>query len=162
MTYATSADFFRFGVQIYILANICAALIDEICPICKKTWYPSQKSRRRNSIKESIYTISSCSHRYCVACLERWLKINKTCPMCRQVLFDKWQDDSEDMKGFTDLMEYLDIVDIGEPAATRMNEGRDGRDTKSPWEMIREAKRIMFGKFSGMRTIIGTPAGVGL
>jgi hypothetical protein len=157
MTCATNAEFFISGVQVYHMGIVCKAFVGQICPICRETRYPNYRSRRRISTKDSLYTIKSCSHQFCIGCLESWLETNKTCPMCRQVLFDKWQDDTEDMKGLVDLIEYLDIVDVGTTAATRMNEGRDGRDTKNPWEMIREAKRVMFGKFSEMRTIGGIP-----
>jgi hypothetical protein len=161
MTYATNAEFFRFGVQIDILAPVCEASIDECCPICRETWYPNHKSRRRNSIKNSLYTIERCSHRFCIGCLESWLEKNQTCPMCRQVLFDIWQDNIEDIKCSMDVVEYLDVADVGVSAATRMNEGRYRCDRKNSWEMIREVKRVMFGTLSGMRTIVRTSTLVG-
>jgi hypothetical protein len=154
MICTTNAEFFLLGVQVYGPDNVCKASIDELCPICRETRYPNYRSRRGVSTKDSLYTIKGCSHQFCIGCLESWLETNKTCPMCRQVLFNKWQEDTEDMKGLMDLIEFLDIVDVGATAATRMNEGRNGRDTKNPWEMIREARRIIFGRCSGMRTIV--------
>jgi hypothetical protein len=65
--------------------------------------------------------------------------------MCRCVLFITRKDDSKKADKFMGLMEYLDIVDVGGPAAIWMDEGRDGCDTKQSWEMIREVKRIILG-----------------
>ena len=27
--------------------------------------------------------ITECKHQYCSGCIDKWLKCNKTCPMCR-------------------------------------------------------------------------------
>ncbi|KAL1561948.1 RING-type E3 ubiquitin transferase [Salvia divinorum] len=31
-------------------------------------------------------TVSGCSHRFHAVCIERWFKLNCTCPLCRQNL----------------------------------------------------------------------------
>ncbi|NP_001148879.2 uncharacterized protein LOC100282498 [Zea mays] len=48
----------------------------EDCPICLSTF--------RN--RETMITLP-CRHHYHAACVTRWLKVNKTCPVCKYELF---------------------------------------------------------------------------
>lgn len=42
------------------------------CPICQET------------IKDTKTT--SCRHTFCVSCLDKWLEIKYTCPLCRRII----------------------------------------------------------------------------
>ena len=144
MTYATSTEFFKFGTRIYFPAPTCSVVLDPICSICQETQYAARISRNGNSKAYDMYVIKSCSHMFCIGCLDLWLKEQNTCPMCRRVLFTQWKDSMKEMDDWIGLMEYLDIVDIGGPAATRMRTGYE-YDTGQSWEMIFEIKRILHG-----------------
>jgi len=36
-----------------------------------------------DKIQPTNYTLTKCSHYFCKPCLDAWLNINSTCPMCR-------------------------------------------------------------------------------
>ena len=46
---------------------------DNTCPICLSEYKP----------KETLRTIPECNHYFHVNCIDEWLKINTTCPVCR-------------------------------------------------------------------------------
>ncbi|KNG51540.1 hypothetical protein TW65_01208 [Stemphylium lycopersici] len=74
--------------------------------------------------------IKACGHCFCYDCLERWAKKHNTCPICRAVLFGQQckKNMGEDAESWLRSREYLDIRDMGEPAARRMhgNSGNQG------------------------------------
>jgi hypothetical protein len=41
------------------------------CPICL------------NTVKDDVYN-TECSHKFCVSCIDGWVKIKKNCPCCRK------------------------------------------------------------------------------
>ncbi|KAK9988577.1 hypothetical protein SO802_028816 [Lithocarpus litseifolius] len=49
---------------------------DNTCPICLSEYKP----------KETLRTIPECNHYFHVNCIDEWLKINATCPVCRNSL----------------------------------------------------------------------------
>lgn len=46
---------------------------DNICPICLSEYQP----------KEELRTIPECNHYFHADCIDEWLKLNGTCPLCR-------------------------------------------------------------------------------
>ncbi|CAL9030382.1 unnamed protein product [Prunus brigantina] len=46
---------------------------DNTCPICLGTYKP----------KETLRTISECNHYFHASCVDEWLKVSATCPLCR-------------------------------------------------------------------------------
>lgn len=46
---------------------------DNICPICLSEYQP----------KETLRTIPDCNHYFHAECIDEWLKMNATCPLCR-------------------------------------------------------------------------------
>lgn len=46
---------------------------DNTCPICLSEYQP----------KETLRTIPECNHNFHAHCIDRWLKMNATCPLCR-------------------------------------------------------------------------------
>ncbi|XP_016434251.1 RING-H2 finger protein ATL20 [Nicotiana tabacum] len=46
---------------------------DGTCPICLSDYQP----------KETLRTIPECNHYYHAQCIDEWLKLNATCPLCR-------------------------------------------------------------------------------
>ncbi|KAL3331486.1 hypothetical protein AABB24_035022 [Solanum stoloniferum] len=46
---------------------------DGICPICLSDYMP----------KETLRTIPECNHYFHAECIDEWLKLNATCPLCR-------------------------------------------------------------------------------
>ncbi|CAL1373583.1 unnamed protein product [Linum trigynum] len=46
---------------------------DNTCPICLSEYQP----------KETLRTIPECNHYYHAECIDEWLKMNATCPLCR-------------------------------------------------------------------------------
>ncbi|XP_009614900.1 RING-H2 finger protein ATL20-like [Nicotiana tomentosiformis] len=46
---------------------------DGTCPICLSDYQP----------KETLRTIPECNHYYHAECIDEWLKLNATCPLCR-------------------------------------------------------------------------------
>ncbi|KAJ0104590.1 hypothetical protein Patl1_17529 [Pistacia atlantica] len=46
---------------------------DNTCPICLSEYQP----------KESLRTIPECEHYFHADCIDEWLKMNATCPLCR-------------------------------------------------------------------------------
>lgn len=46
---------------------------DSICAICLSEYQP----------KETIRTVPACNHYFHTHCIDEWLKINATCPVCR-------------------------------------------------------------------------------
>lgn len=49
-------------------------LSDNICPICLCDYQS----------KETLRSIPECNHCFHVACIDEWLKLNATCPVCRK------------------------------------------------------------------------------
>lgn len=49
--------------------------IDDICPFCLEEF-----------IDKSLVTNSLCNHFYHNSCIEQWIKIKKTCPLCNQYI----------------------------------------------------------------------------
>ncbi|KAE8732273.1 RING-H2 finger protein ATL20 [Hibiscus syriacus] len=47
--------------------------IDNICPICLSEYQP----------KETLRTIPDCNHYFHAHCIDKWLKMNASCPLCR-------------------------------------------------------------------------------
>ncbi|KAG6684811.1 hypothetical protein I3843_12G082600 [Carya illinoinensis] len=47
---------------------------DNTCPICLSEYLP----------KEELRTIPECNHYFHVNCIDAWLKMNATCPICRK------------------------------------------------------------------------------
>ncbi|XP_040989234.1 putative RING-H2 finger protein ATL21A isoform X1 [Juglans microcarpa x Juglans regia] len=48
---------------------------DNTCPICLSEYLP----------KEELRTIPECNHYFHVNCIDAWLKMNATCPLCRKL-----------------------------------------------------------------------------
>ena len=48
-------------------------LNDSTCPICLSEYQP----------KETLRTIPECSHYFHANCIDEWLRMNATCPVCR-------------------------------------------------------------------------------
>ncbi|XVE58066.1 hypothetical protein DITRI_Ditri04bG0140500 [Diplodiscus trichospermus] len=48
-------------------------LNDNTCPICLSEYQP----------KETLRTIPTCSHYFHSSCIDEWLKMNASCPLCR-------------------------------------------------------------------------------
>lgn len=48
---------------------------DDTCPICLSDYKP----------KESLRTIPECNHYFHADCIDEWLRLNGTCPMCRNL-----------------------------------------------------------------------------
>ncbi len=46
---------------------------DNTCPICLSEYQP----------KETLRTIPECNHYFHADCIDAWLKLNATCPLCR-------------------------------------------------------------------------------
>lgn len=46
---------------------------DNICPICLSEYKP----------KETLRTIPSCQHCFHADCIDEWLRLNASCPVCR-------------------------------------------------------------------------------
>lgn len=46
---------------------------DVICPICLADYLP----------EETLRTIPECDHYFHADCIDEWLKLNGTCPLCR-------------------------------------------------------------------------------
>lgn len=46
---------------------------DSTCPICLCEYHP----------KETLRSIPKCNHYFHAICIDEWLKINATCPLCR-------------------------------------------------------------------------------
>lgn len=46
---------------------------DNTCPICLSEYQP----------KETLRTIPECNHYFHANCVDEWLKLNATCPVCR-------------------------------------------------------------------------------
>ncbi|KAL2902779.1 putative RING-H2 finger protein ATL69 [Bienertia sinuspersici] len=46
---------------------------DNTCPICLSEYQP----------KETLRTIPECKHYFHADCVDEWLRINATCPLCR-------------------------------------------------------------------------------
>lgn len=46
---------------------------DGTCPICLSDYQP----------KETLRTIPECNHYFHAECIDEWLKLNATCPLCR-------------------------------------------------------------------------------
>lgn len=46
---------------------------DNTCPICLSEYEP----------KETLRTIPECNHYFHAHCIDEWLKMNATCPLCR-------------------------------------------------------------------------------
>lgn len=46
---------------------------DNTCPICLSEYQP----------KETLRTIPECNHYFHASCVDEWLKMNATCPLCR-------------------------------------------------------------------------------
>ncbi|KAL5541288.1 hypothetical protein UlMin_042510 [Ulmus minor] len=46
---------------------------DNTCPICLSEYEP----------KDTLRTIPECNHYYHASCVDEWLKMNATCPLCR-------------------------------------------------------------------------------
>lgn len=46
---------------------------DGTCPICLAEYQP----------KDTLRTIPACNHYFHVGCIDEWLKVNRTCPLCR-------------------------------------------------------------------------------
>jgi len=46
---------------------------DNTCPICLSEYEP----------KETLRTIPACNHYFHAHCIDEWLKMNATCPLCR-------------------------------------------------------------------------------
>lgn len=46
---------------------------DSTCPICLTEYQP----------KDALRTIPDCKHYFHVGCIDEWLKLNTTCPLCR-------------------------------------------------------------------------------
>lgn len=46
---------------------------DVTCPICLSDYQP----------KETLRSIPDCNHYFHVGCIDEWLKLNGTCPLCR-------------------------------------------------------------------------------
>lgn len=49
-------------------------LSDNICPICLCDYQS----------KQTLRSIPECNHYFHVACIDEWLKLNATCPVCRK------------------------------------------------------------------------------
>ncbi|KAJ6415048.1 hypothetical protein OIU84_003945 [Salix udensis] len=47
---------------------------DNTCPICLSEYQP----------KDTLRTIPDCSHYFHASCVDEWLKMNATCPLCRK------------------------------------------------------------------------------
>jgi hypothetical protein len=54
--------------------------VDANCAICLENFGDNAKAIRR---------LSQCQHMFCHGCIEKWLKIAKTCPMCKTDLSEK-------------------------------------------------------------------------
>ncbi|KAH9719165.1 RING-type domain-containing protein [Citrus sinensis] len=52
---------------------------DSTCPICLCEYHP----------KETLRSIPKCNHYFHAICIDEWLKINATCPLCRN-----WRENS--------------------------------------------------------------------
>ncbi|XP_015896428.2 RING-H2 finger protein ATL20 [Ziziphus jujuba] len=48
---------------------------DNICPICLSEYRP----------KETLRTIPECNHYFHSDCIDEWLRVNATCPLCRNL-----------------------------------------------------------------------------
>lgn len=48
---------------------------DNTCPICLSEYQP----------KEELRTIPECNHYFHANCIDEWLKLNGTCPLCRNL-----------------------------------------------------------------------------
>jgi hypothetical protein len=46
---------------------------DNTCPICLSEYQP----------KETLKTIPECQHCFHAECIDEWLSLNATCPICR-------------------------------------------------------------------------------
>lgn len=56
------------------LTSFCKIHENNVCSICL------------NFIQESSSISLSCKHNYCKDCILRWICINKTCPVCRELV----------------------------------------------------------------------------
>uniref|UniRef100_A0A803JC67 RING-type E3 ubiquitin transferase n=1 Tax=Xenopus tropicalis TaxID=8364 RepID=A0A803JC67_XENTR len=45
--------------------------LDSECPICLETF-------------DDVSYIEPCKHKFCFLCIETWIQVNGSCPMCRQ------------------------------------------------------------------------------
>lgn len=48
---------------------------DNICPICLSEYKP----------KDTLRTIPECHHYFHSDCIDEWLRVNATCPLCRNL-----------------------------------------------------------------------------
>ena len=58
---------------------------DNLCSICL--------TENDKDIKDNLNLIKNCKHRFHYDCIIEWIKVNQTCPMCRQNITKK-DDDS--------------------------------------------------------------------
>lgn len=78
---------FRFEIGVHnesgltneqIEQNSTKVLIPTIteCHICLDSLFPNSCMRQ----------LTVCEHKYCIDCIDQWLKHNKTCPICKRAL----------------------------------------------------------------------------
>lgn len=48
---------------------------DKTCPICLSEY----------QAKETLRTIPDCKHYFHASCIDEWLKLNASCPLCRNI-----------------------------------------------------------------------------
>jgi len=60
----------RVETQLETFRERIAGIAGELCPICY-------------DVPESVIYTPCCSHMYCARCILKWLRQNRSCPMCR-------------------------------------------------------------------------------
>ena len=60
----------RVETQLQTFRERIAGIAGELCPICY-------------DVPESVIYTPCCSHMYCARCILKWLRQNRSCPMCR-------------------------------------------------------------------------------
>ena len=55
--------------------NILISTITE-CHVCLDSLFPNSCMRQ----------LTVCEHKYCIDCIDQWLKHHKTCPICKRAL----------------------------------------------------------------------------
>ncbi|KAE9612866.1 hypothetical protein Lal_00027490 [Lupinus albus] len=78
----SSISIFTLQLQPRNLSQLLLKPNDNMCPICLSEYEP----------KEILRIIPECNHYFHALCIDEWLKMNVTCPLCRNAPYATYSD----------------------------------------------------------------------
>lgn len=70
---------------------------------------------------KKVSTTNVCNHHFCFACIQRWSKLNSTCPLCKRQYAEIFYDFKED-KSHSILKVESSVTEKNENDAARAHE----------------------------------------